>query len=99
MSFNYKSCLNEFNYKLQIMFEINTVSTFYWCNWQNLIISDVPEVFNDLQMLPAMDTVKDLKSPLYDTDYLPHEKVFEWVITASFDNVVTLQVHVYWLSE
>jgi hypothetical protein len=47
-------------------------------------------------MLPAMDTVKDLKSPLYDTDYLPHEKVFEWVITASFDNVVTLQVHVYW---
>jgi hypothetical protein len=46
-----------------------------------LIISDVPEVFNDLKMLPATDTVKDLKSPLYDTDYLPHEKVFEWVIT------------------
>jgi hypothetical protein len=60
-----------------------------------LIISDVPEVFNDLKMLPAMDTVENLTSPLYDTDYLPHEKVFEWVITASSDNVVTLQVHVY----
>jgi hypothetical protein len=80
------------NYK---SFEKNTVSTFYWCNWQNFIISDVPEVFNDLKMLPAMDTVENLKSPLYDTDYLPHEKVFEWVITASSDNVVTLQVHVY----
>jgi radical SAM superfamily enzyme YgiQ (UPF0313 family) len=54
-----------------------------------LIISDVPEVFNDLKMLPAMDTVENLTSPLYDTDYLPHEKVFEWVITASSDNVVT----------
>ena len=46
-------------------------------------------------MLPATDTVKNLKSPLYEIGYLPHEKVFEWVITASSDNVVTLQVHVY----
>jgi hypothetical protein len=49
----------------------------------------------DLFLSSHTDTVENLKSPLYDIDYLPHEKVFEWVITASSDNVVTLQVHVY----
>ncbi|VDI78193.1 Hypothetical predicted protein, partial [Mytilus galloprovincialis] len=53
--------------------------------------TDVAEVFNDVQMLTATSSVQHLKSPLYDTGYLLKEKVFEWKITASTKNIITLE--------
>ncbi|XP_052070983.1 uncharacterized protein LOC127709457 isoform X3 [Mytilus californianus] len=53
--------------------------------------TDVPEVFNDVQMLTATNSVQHLKSPLYDTGYLPKENVFEWKITASTKNIITME--------
>ena len=43
-------------------------------------------------MATAGISEKEIKSPFYDGGYLPHEKVFEWKITASTKNVITLQV-------
>ncbi|XP_052071023.1 uncharacterized protein LOC127709473 [Mytilus californianus] len=53
--------------------------------------TDVPEIFNDVQMLTATSSVQLLKSPLYDAGYLPKEKVFEWKITASTKNIITME--------
>ncbi|XP_071132989.1 uncharacterized protein [Mytilus edulis] len=53
--------------------------------------TDVAEVFNDVQILTATSSVQHFKSPLYDSEYLPAEKVFEWKITASTENIITMQ--------
>ncbi|CAG2228064.1 unnamed protein product [Mytilus edulis] len=55
--------------------------------------TDVPEVFNDVKMLTATTSVQDLKSPFYDAGNFPQEKVFEWKITASTLNVITLEIY------